>query len=151
MAGEPGLRTLLWLAAGTLQRARDGAGKRTALFRGYAHACSRGNDCRGGTRLENTDRGLALVRSLADAGSAARGTYGEHDPLRQLQRDPLGQASALTDHRCGRLVGVVDCGLFGDRVAADRRRLHGSGPHDTCCAPCSSSFSLAPCLIDAAT
>ena len=79
------------------------------------------NDRGGGTRMEGAHRGLALVGRMVDARAAAGRAYGEHDPLLQLQGDSLGKETAFADHRCCRLIGVVDCGLLGDRTAADRR------------------------------
>ncbi len=94
---------------------------RAEVFCGNAVPGGGRNDRGGGTRMEGTHRGLALVGRMVDAGAAARRAYGEHDPLLQLQSDSLGKETAFTDHRCRRLIGVVDCGVLGDRTVADRR------------------------------
>ena len=120
MACQFSFRPLLCLAAGALQRAGHGAG-RAEVFCGNAVPGGGRNDRGGGTRMEGAHRGLALVGRVVDACAAAGRAYGEHDPLRQLQIDSVGKETAFTDHRCCRLVGVVDCGLLGDRTVADSR------------------------------
>src|SRR4029077_2465593 len=144
-----GVRAMLWLAPGEVPCAWDGASPWAALFCGYALPRRRGHDCRDGARLEGPHRGLALVGRLGDVGSAACRAYGELNTLCQLQGRAVGQAPALSYHRCGRAVGVVDRRLFRDRVAADRSRLYGLGPHDTRRAPGSSPPCVAYRLSDA--